>query len=54
MSSRQVPTKERSKAGRKAKNSRRVGQLEKLAARRSLKRRAKVELMKLATTLSQP
>jgi hypothetical protein len=36
----------------KGKNLRKVGQLEKLANRRSLKRRAKVELMKLATILS--
>ena len=48
----QQPTLEKLKMWRKKKNSRKVAGLEKLANRRSLKRRARVELMKLATTLS--
>lgn len=47
------PTKEQLKLWRKSKHTRKVGQLEKLANRRSIKRRSKVELLKLVSTLSR-
>ena len=52
ISSMQVPTKEQLKAWRKNTNSSKVGQFEKAVNRKVLKRKAKVELMKLVTTLN--